>query len=204
MLFRSLTWTQFDTYGSSNTKDSSIILFSKSLDAGATWSAPKRINAVAGDCIDSDNTVEGAVPTVGPNGEIYVAWAGPKGLVFNKSLDQGNTWLKNETLVTDIPGGWDYTIAGISRANGLPVTTCDLKTGTIYINWSDQRNGATNTDVWLVKSNDGGKTWSAPKKVNDDTSNKQQFFTWMCLDQTSGYLYFVFYEIGRASCRERV
>jgi hypothetical protein len=193
-----LTWTQFDKYGSSAPLDSSIILFSKSTDAGNTWSTPKRINKFAGDCIDSDNTVEGATPAVGINGEIYVSWAGPKGLVFNKSLDQGNIWLKEEKVITSIPGGWDYNISGLQRANGLPVTVCDLSQsanrGTIYINWTDQRNGTSNTDVWLVKSTDGGETWSVPIKVNDDNSNKQQFFTWMTIDQTNGNLYFVFYD----------
>ncbi len=193
-----LTWTQFDVYGSSNPKDSSLILFSKSTDAGISWSPPLRINQTAGDCVDSDNTVEGAVPAVGPNGEIYVAWAGPKGLVFNKSLDQGNTWLTHETFVDSLPGGWDFSVAGLSRANGLPITACDVSNGpnrgTIYINWSDQRNGVTNTDIWLVKSTDGGQTWSSPQKVNDDNSKKQQFFTWMTIDQTNGYLYFVFYD----------
>jgi hypothetical protein len=71
-----VTWTQFDVYGTSDPADSSIILFSKSTDEGMTWSQPKRINRLAGDCLDSDNTVEGAVPAVGPNGEIYVSWAG--------------------------------------------------------------------------------------------------------------------------------
>ncbi len=193
-----LTWTQFDNYGSSNPKDSSYILFSKSLDAGKSWSIPKRINKVAGDCIDSDNTVQGAVPAVGPSGEIYVSWAGPKGLVFNKSLDQGETWLNSEILVDSMPGGWDYLISGIQRCNGLPITACDISNsnnrGTIYINWSDQRNGISNTDVWLSKSTDGGQTWSSPTKVNDDNSNRQQFFTWMTIDQTNGYLYFVFYD----------
>jgi hypothetical protein len=193
-----ITWTQFDNYGSSSPLDSSTILFSKSTDGGATWSAAKRINKKAGDCIDGDNTVEGAIPAVGPNGEIYVAWAGPDGLVFNKSTDQGNTWLSQETLVNTIPGGWDYSISGIDRCNGLPVTTCDLSNGpnrgTIYINWSDQRNGVNNTDVWLVKSTNGGQTWSAPVKVNDDNSNRQQFFTWMTIDQANGDLYFVFYD----------
>ncbi len=193
-----LTWTQFDNYGSSYPYDSSNILFSKSTDAGISWSDPIRINKRAGDCIDEDNTVEGAVPAVGPNGEIYVSWAGPNGLVFNKSLDQGNTWLNQEIIIDPLPGGWDFSISGISRANGLPVTTCDLSNGpnrgTIYINWSDQRNGLTNTDIWLIESTDGGLTWSMPKKVNDDNSNKQQFFTWMTIDQTNGYLYFVFYD----------
>ena len=140
-----VTWTQFDNYGSSNPLDSTIIRFSKSLNGGQTWSPAKRINRVAGDCIDGDNTVEGAVPCVGPNGEIYVSWAGPVGLVFNRSLDQGETWMDTNVFVSDIPGGWDYSIPGISRANGLPVTCCDLSNGpyrgTIYINWSDQRNG---------------------------------------------------------------
>jgi hypothetical protein len=67
-----LTWTQFDDYGSKNPSDSSIILFSKSTDSGATWSPALRINKISGDCLDSDNTVEGAVPAIGPNGEVYV------------------------------------------------------------------------------------------------------------------------------------
>ena len=159
-----VTWTQFDVYNSSATTDSSIILFSKSTDGGATWSTPKRISKNAGDCIDSDNTVEGAIPAVGPNGEIYVVWTGPNGIVFNKSLDDGNTWLPQETFVTTMPGGWDYNITGLSRCNGLPITLCDLSNGpnrgTIYINWTDQRNGTTDTDVFLIKSTARGSTWS--------------------------------------------
>jgi len=193
-----VTWTQFDQYGSNNPADSSVIMFSRSTDGGATWSTAKRINKTAGDCIDSDNTVEGAVPAVGPNGEVYVAWAGPDGLVFDRSLDTGNSWLDNDISVSTISGGWDYSIPGISRANGLPITACDLSNGpyrgNIYINWSDQRNGINNTDVWLVKSTDGGNTWSAPARVNDDTTQNHQFFTWMTIDQKTGYLYFVFYD----------
>ena len=192
------TWTQFDSYGSSSSFDKSNILFSKSTDGGETWSPAIQINEVPGDCVDSDNTVEGAVPAVGPGGEIYVAWAGPEGLVFDKSLDGGETWLDNDIFVADIPGGWDYDIPGISRSNGLPVTVCDHSggdyNGNIYINWSDQRNGADDTDVWFVKSTDGGETWSEPVRVNDDSPGKQQFFTWMTIDQVTGYLWFVWYD----------
>jgi hypothetical protein len=80
----------------------------------------------------------------------------------------------------------------------MPITSCDLSGGphhgTIYINWSDQRNGTTDTDVWLVKSTNGGQNWSSPKRVNNDPAGKQQFFTWMDIDQTTGYLYIVFYD----------
>jgi hypothetical protein len=193
-----VTWTQFDAYGTSDPSYFSNIMFSRSYDAGMSWSPAVQINKVSGDCIDSDNTTEGAVPAVGPEGQIYVSWAGPAGLVFDRSFDQGDTWLEDDIFVSDIPGGWDYAITGIYRANGLPVTTCDTSggpyRGTIYINWTDQRNGYDDTDVWLVKSIDDGNTWSQPIRVNDDPPGKQQFFTWMAIDQTNGYLYFVFYD----------
>ncbi|MCX6304874.1 MAG: T9SS type A sorting domain-containing protein [Bacteroidetes bacterium] len=190
-------WTQFDAYGSASPYDSSNIMFSRSSDGGGTWSPAKRINSRAGDCLDMDNTVEGAVPATGPNGEIYVSWAGPLGLVFTKSTDEGETWADN-LVAGDIPGGWDFGVAGIYRANGLPVTCCDLSNGpyhgTIYINWSDQRNGENDTDIWIIKSTDGGTSWSSPKRVNDDPAGHQQFFTWMAVDQVTGIIYTVFYD----------
>ncbi len=193
-----ITWTQFDNYGSNSPLDSSYILYSKSADAGNTWSTPKRISKIAGDAVDSDNTVEGAVPAIGPLGQIYVSWAGPQGLVFQKSLDNGVTWLPAETIIDAFPGGWDYAIDGLMRCNGLPFTFCDLSNGpnrgTIYINWSDQRNGINDGDIWLVKSTNGGNTWSAPIRVNNDVPGKQQFMSAMTIDQVTGYLYFVFYD----------
>ncbi len=193
-----ITWTQFDTYGSSSPNCKTKIMFSKSMDAGDTWTTAIQINVIDGNCIDQDDTVEGAVPALGPNGEIYVAWAGPNGIVFNKSLDDGDTWLTEEIALNPMPGGWDYAIPGINRANGMPITKCDLSGGpnhgTIYVNWSDQRNGASDTDVWLSKSTDSGETWSAPVRVNDDPFGKQQFFTWMDIDQTNGNLFCVFYD----------
>jgi hypothetical protein len=82
--------------------------------------------------------------------------------------------------------------------NGFPVTCCDVSggpyNGTIYINFSDQRNGSDDTDIWLLKSTDGGNNWSEPIRVNNDPPGRHQFFNWMTIDQTNGYLYFVFYD----------
>ncbi len=193
-----MTWTQFDAYNSADSKDSSIIVFSKSSDQGKTWSDPLRISKFGGDCLDDDETVEGAVPAVGPNGELYVTWAGPKGLLMQKSLDGGDTWLSEEVQLGKQWGGWTLEIPGMDRANGLPVLKCDLSNGqnrgTLYLNWCDQRNGEENTDVFIMKSTDGGATWSEAIKVNQDDSQKHQFYTWMDVDQSSGYIYFVYYD----------
>ncbi len=193
-----VTWTQFDTYGVADTSQKTIINFSKSTDQGISWSPAVRLSETAGNCMDSDSTVEGAVPAVGPNGEIYTSWAGPAGIVFDRSTDGGITWLNQDIFVNSMPGGWDYVIPGIYRANGMPITCCDLSKGpgrgTIYINWSDQRNGPTDTDIWLSKSTDGGNTWSNAIRVNDDPPGRQQFFNWMTVDQATGNIWIVFYD----------
>jgi hypothetical protein len=196
-----MTWTQFDAYDSPDPKDTSIIVFSKSIDRGESWSDPVRISKFGGDCLDGDNTVEGAVPALGPNGELYVCWTGPRGIMFQKSTDGGLTWLSEERKLADHVGGWDIQIPGIYRANGLPFLMSDLSggpnNGALYLNWCDQRNGTANTDVWLLKSTDGGTTWSAPIQVNQDKGAQHQFLTSMAIDPVRGDLHFVYYDRRR-------
>ncbi len=192
-----VSWTQFDKYESKEPQDSSIILYSNSKDAGQTWETPIRISHYAGDCADDDKTVEGAVPAVGPNGEIYVAWAGERGLMFNKSTDGGKTFLKTEKTVAPIKNGWVYDVDGIFRSNGLPFTSCDLSNGPnrgrIYICWGDEKNGEKNKDVFLVYSDDKGETWTDPIVVTYFPNHKEQFMPYLTIDQSTGYLYILYY-----------
>lgn len=193
-----MTWTEFDKYGSEEATDKSRILFSKSIDQGLSWSEPMPISQLEGDCIDDDMTTEGAVPAVGPNGEVYVTWAYNSQLYFDKSFDGGTTWQDEDQLIASQQGGWSYQIPGLSRCNGMPITEVDLsngpKRGTIYVNWSDQRNGENDTDVWLISSRDQGKTWTNPLRVNNDSPGKHQFLTWMDVDPVTGDIAIVFYD----------
>lgn len=192
-----VAWTEFDRYGSPDPEDRTRILFSYSGDSGDHWSKPVVISDATGNCLDGDNTVEGAVPAVGPQGEVYLSWGGPLGIMFDRSFDGGKTFGK-DIFVTSQPGGWNIDIPGIYRCNGMPVTACDTShspyRGNIYIMWSDQRNGHYDTDVFLIKSTDGGDTWGPIVRVNDDSPGRHQFFPWMTIDQSNGNIYVVFYD----------
>ncbi len=192
-----MTWTEFDKYGSKKAEDKSRILFSKSTDGSNSWSDPITISDLEGDCIDDDNTTEGAVPAVGPNGEIYVAWSYNEKIFFDRSDDDGLTWGKDK-IIAKQPEGWTIDIPGIPRCNGMPITEVDLSQGpyrgNIYVNWGDQRNGTDDTDIWIISSSDGGNKWTSAKRVNDDLAGKHQFLSWMDIDPTTGYIYIVFYD----------
>jgi hypothetical protein len=46
----------------------------------------------------------------------------------------------------------------------------------------------------VVKSTDGGNTWSTPVRINNDPPGNEQFFTWMAVDNVTGNIYTVFYD----------
>ncbi len=188
-------WTRFDVYGSEKPEDKSRIWFSRSRDGGETFAPPVQVSDLAGDAKDSDGTVEGVVPSIGLKGEVFVAWSGPAGLVFDRSLDGGYTFGADK-VVTSLPGGWDLPLPGIPRHNGMPVTAVDHSKGPnrgpVYINWIDERNG--DTDVFLTSSRDAGQTWSSPTRVNDDPkgNKRPQLFTWMTVDPRDGSINIAF------------
>ena len=191
-------WTQFDRYNSQAPTDSSNIFCSLSSRKVKHWTEPIHVNDVPGDCLDGDNTVEGAVPAFGVEGEVYVAWALGEAIWFDRSEDGGRSWLNEDRQAAALVGGWDMEIDGIGRANGMPVTMVDHSEGPhrgrIYIAWADGRNGAEDIDVFVTCSDDKGETWSAAVRVNDDDPGAQQFFPWMAVDPVTGEVHVVFYD----------
>jgi hypothetical protein len=170
-------------------------MLSRSRDGGRSFSPPVEISDDTGDARDSDGTVEGAVPVSGPDGDVLIAWAGPKGIVFDRSTDGGWSFGK-DVVVSATPGGWDSPVPGLERHNGMPVTAVDLsegpRKGTVYVNWIDDRNG--DLDVFVSSSRDSGRTWSAPVRVNDDPKGAAQMFTWMAVDPVDGAINVIFHD----------
>ena len=193
-----VTWTQFDKYNSSDTNDKSNILFSMSKDLGENFSPPVRINEISGDCLDDDQTTEGAVPAFGPNDEIYVAWSYDGWIYIDQSLDNGKTWWDTDVILAEQVGGWTMDIPGIQRCNGMPITVADVSNGpfrgAVYVCWADIREGENNSNIYFSSSMNKGVTWSESIKINDDTTQTHQFFPWMSIDPITGYLYVVFYD----------
>jgi hypothetical protein len=193
-----VTWTQFDKYGSQDTSCHTNIMFSKSTSKGDKWSDPVRINKISGDCLDSDMTVEGAVPAISFDDKIYVVWSHAGNIYLDRSYNEGKTWLKTDLVIAKQMGGWDLTVPGLGRSNGFPVAAVDNSGspfhGSLYVVWADQRNGENDTDIWLSRSANSGDNWSSPVKVNQDGKGKHQFFPWMTVDQSNGIVYVMYYD----------
>ncbi len=193
-----VTWTQFDKYGVEDKNCLSNIMFSQSDNGGKKWSKAIQLNQTPGDCLDGDNTTEGAVPAIGADGKLFVTWSNQGRIFFDRSYDEGTTWLTNDLAIAEHHGGWDMEIPGIGRANGMPVLMIDNSPGrfhgSLYLVWADQKNGENDTDIWFMRSTNRGDIWTVPQRINQDGKGKHQFFPWMAVDQTTGYIYIVYYD----------
>jgi hypothetical protein len=131
----------------------------QSTDGGKTWDSPKLIHK----SIDpANNRVDDKQWAVGDNnpsspyfGNVYAVWDDGAGigyskLAFARTVDHGKTWigLKDKEAGSDIPGVED---------SGAPEISVGAD-GTIYVVWL----GNNNRDVKLVKSTDGGDSFSSP------------------------------------------
>ena len=193
-----VTWTQFDRYGSDDPNCQSNILFSRSSNKGDKWSEPVRVNKMPGTCLDNDFTAMGAAPYIDLDGRIFVAWAQSGKIYLDRSFDEGTTWLRSDISVAQQLGGWDLTVPGLGRCNGLPALKGDHSTGpyrtSLYVTFSDQRFGENDTDIWFIKSPNRGDNWSDPVRVNGDGPGRHQFLPAMAVDPSSGYIYLVYYD----------
>jgi hypothetical protein len=166
-------------------------------NGGATWSAPSQIIPPASGRISRAEDLR-----CGPNGEVYVTWTPNVGsnpedqCAFAKSTDGGVTFTGTQNafamsgLLIFNGGFGSYNI----RMNSFPRLDVDRsggpRNGWIYIVVS-QKNLApagTDPDIVLHRSTDGGATWSAGIRVNQDPINngKYQFYNAIRVDEYGG------------------
>jgi hypothetical protein len=163
------------------------IYLTRSTDGGATWGPTGgTLIAAAG-----SGNVQGAWVTVGPDHAVYVFWfdnsTSTQRIKMRKSVDQGVTFaapVQVATLHTTASNG-DLGLTGIRagtstasafRSNAFPQAVVNPVNGDLYVTYNDRGTApGDKADVFFAQSNDGGTTWSTPVKVNDDTTNHDQW-----------------------------
>jgi hypothetical protein len=195
-----MIWTRFEKYKLGEKNGTSSIMFNGLLPKKNEWTPTLCLSTHKGSSCypDTDSTLAASEIGIGSNGEMYVAWGGPAGLAFQRSMDTGKTWLPEEKIICALKKGWRITEKNGCQFKGAPAMTCvkgnNSNKGRIYITWSDARNGKNNEDVFMVYSDDKGDTWTDPVIITYRPNHKAQFQPMMTVDSTSGYLYLMYYD----------
>lgn len=181
-------WTEFRI-------DESVILFSRSTDDGVTWSAPIEISSHHGLPRDDNGAVEGFTGAVAADGTLQVVWADGNSIAFASSRDGGKTFTKSRAILQTAP--LYFALAELERANGFPEIAIDPRhgrKGLLYVTWSDYRLG--DVGVFCSTSDNGGKSWSNPVRVNSNPAHDgtDQFFQWLAVDPVTGAANVIFYD----------
>jgi BNR repeat-like domain len=173
----------------------SEILFTRSTDDGQTWSKPTEIDTHRGLPRDDNGALEGFDGVVAPDGTLYVVWDDGDQMMLTASHDGGQSFDKPHKIVQTAP--IMFKVQDVARANGFPQIALAPKAGKhgrLYVTWSDYRNG--DVDVFCATSDDEGRSWSAPVRVNDDAEHNgaDQYFQWLAVDPATGDAYVLFYD----------
>jgi photosystem II stability/assembly factor-like uncharacterized protein len=185
-----IAWTRWGL------KDSRMV-FTRSTDDGKNWTTPVEIDQHPGLPRDDNGSLEGFDGAVGADSTLYAVWSDGDDIQFTTSRDGGKTFAHVRNVLHTAP--IMFALQDFERANGFPQIAVDPHSGDskhahLYITWSDYRNG--DIDVFCATSRDGGKTWSAPVRVNNDPINdgSDQFYQWLTVDPVTSAISIIFYD----------
>jgi hypothetical protein len=124
------------------------------VDSGISFEDEVRVN-------DTDIGARDPGPAVAAQGNLTaVVWESSDGLRVATSSDGGNQF--SPSIIANEPAAWLSIVPSVSVSRQLGVCVC----------WTDERSG--DEDVYFSNSEDGGLTFGADLRVNDDSTSQYQ------------------------------
>src|SRR5712692_6802154 len=156
---------------------------------GASWtSAPLSVREVANGTL----LAESLIIQVGPNHVAYLFWLertsdGTNWIKTRQALNRGATLGDIHTVVQLVTADSTLGNLALKRSNTaadddwfrtfpFPVVGVNpdpSKTGHVYVAYADKGTSGDKADVFLVRSTDGGSSWTDPVRVSTVTNNDQ-------------------------------
>ena len=190
--------------------------------ATGAWEEPRQVSGpeTHGTGIGSDIKTNGL-------GHVFGFWpdTGSRNIFFTKSVNGGASWSR-PAIVGRTSAAFDIQIPAQGRRQALIYVTAGAfyrgpRKDMVYAAWTDLSgipgcrsplneprldvNHPCLTRVWFSRSTNGGRTWSAPRMINNAGRGNDQFNPWLAVDETSGSLAIIYYDtVGETRVRTNV
>jgi hypothetical protein len=184
------------------------------------WQSPTQVSGAetTGTAIGSDIKTNAA-------GTVFAVWpdTGSHNIFLVRSTDGGSTFTTPLPIAKTIATFQISVPAFAERSALVGVSIAAVKNDSrddVYVSFVDlagddgcntansEPGGDVSSDcksrVWIIRSTDGGKTWSEPaKKINNDTARNDQFNQKLAVDPDDGTLGIVYYGTGTGTDRKK-
>jgi len=172
------------------------IVVSRSTNGGASFSEPAPVSQKgAGGTVQT----QGSNIAVGPNGRVYVSYrtfatnSDPTFAVqVARSDDCGRHFKAPVTAATFSPMPRQAAGVAFRTPTNSWIAADDTNSNIAYVAFMALGGGTPNADIFVARSTDGGSSWGAPAKVNDDATSKHQF--WPAIGVSNGALHVAWYD----------
>ena len=184
------------------------------------WGTPIQVStsSATGTCIGADVKTNSAGDVFG-----FFPDTGSRGIFVVKSTNGGTSYGTPVKLVTTFDS-YDIGVPAFSsRRILIYVSGGAYRNGTtnnVYALWTDLSgdSGCTaassepgtntastcKTRIWFARSTDGGTTWSAAAKINNQSGLNDQFNPFLAVDETNGTIGAIYYDTVNDPNRKKV
>jgi len=205
---------QHDVYVVCCTRSPSVLWLTVSTNGAADWSIPTAIRQFG---ISDVMRVQSGIPLVGPDHNVYLFWIERNGTfqvgtnwikmcqirdhgtvvgnvktvcrVVSTNYQDGNLELRRNNMATntDIFKVLPFPVPAVNPSTNLP--------GNLYVAYADRgTNNQDRADVFFVRSADAGTNWTAPVRVNTDSTFNDQWMPVLAVKPDGTQLFIAWYD----------